>query len=127
VASKKLGEVASQVAGLTYYDMEGKEITHTEWQKLFEAGEKTLERTEFEGGGCVSTVWLGMTHAGQGRLNIFETMVFGVDRWDSYQQRYDTKEEALEGHKILVETISKERKTMEQASEEFLKELKGVK
>ncbi len=58
----------------------------------------------------VSTIWLGLDHSwGGGPPLIFETMVFddkaseegrGED-FDS--QRYSTREEALEGHRELVE------------------------
>ena len=52
----------------------------------------------------VSTVWLGLDHGlGTGKLQIFETMVFG--KWtgsDRHCERYATLEEAKAGHERVV-------------------------
>lgn len=59
----------------------------------------------------VSTVWLGIDH-GWGystdpdnyRPVLFETMVFGGDG-DNYCERYHTEEEAITGHRRVVESL----------------------
>ncbi|WP_104150985.1 hypothetical protein [Mycobacterium intracellulare] len=52
----------------------------------------------------VSTVWLGMNHAWDGGLAIFETMIFGGD-YSEYQMRYATEAEALAGHQRTVDDL----------------------
>lgn len=48
----------------------------------------------------ISTVFLGTMHIG----GLFETMIFGGEH-DQYQDRYYTKEAALEGHKKAIEKV----------------------
>lgn len=56
----------------------------------------------------VSTVALGLDHnfTGSGDPLIFETMVFYQGKATFYQERYSTYEEALEGHKQIVDRLS---------------------
>jgi len=55
----------------------------------------------------VSTVFLGMDHSFNGSTPVlFETMIFG-GKYDSYQERYCTWDEAEEGHKVACELINK--------------------
>jgi hypothetical protein len=53
----------------------------------------------------VSTVWLGIDHAREGRPLIFETMVFPDE--DNYSEldvaRYSTRAEALAGHDAMCD------------------------
>jgi hypothetical protein len=54
----------------------------------------------------VSTVWLGIDH-GFGFSEhpiIFETMIFG-GLYDEYQLRYNTEEQALAGHEMIVKAL----------------------
>ncbi len=54
----------------------------------------------------VSTVFLGYDH-GYGETHLpllFETMVFDGD-FDGYQMRYSTYDEAIQGHKEILEKI----------------------
>lgn len=54
----------------------------------------------------VSTVFLCLDHSfsKEGPPLLFETMIFGGP-YDSYQERYHTYKEALEGHNKLVEKL----------------------
>ena len=55
----------------------------------------------------VSTVFLGLDHRfGDGTPILFETMIFGGEH-DEYQERYETWDEALEGHKRAIEMVKK--------------------
>jgi L-ribulose-5-phosphate 3-epimerase UlaE len=58
----------------------------------------------------ISTVFLGVNHASNyGRPILFETMIFGGGPdYESYQERYDTYEEALNRHKEIVEQVTNE-------------------
>ncbi|MDK9739280.1 hypothetical protein KI655_18455 [Vibrio sp. D404a] len=51
----------------------------------------------------ISTVFLGLdhNHFGTDKPIVFETMIFG-GKWDDYQRRYTTAEEATESHNFLV-------------------------
>lgn len=56
----------------------------------------------------VSTVWLGVDHAFEGcHPLLFETMVFNKENgWSElYCDRYNTWDQALEGHKKAVEWV----------------------
>jgi hypothetical protein len=50
----------------------------------------------------VSTVFLGIDHGFGDRPLWFETMIFGGPH-DEYQERYETYEQAEEGHKRALE------------------------
>ena len=60
----------------------------------------------------VSTVWTAIDH-GFGRTRapmvrktmVFETMVFGGRRWDHWQMRWRTGEQAQKGHALFVEAV----------------------
>jgi FKBP-type peptidyl-prolyl cis-trans isomerase 2 len=54
----------------------------------------------------VSTVFLGVDHNHhmEGTPILFETMVFGGEL-DEEQERYHTYDEAVEGHKVMVERV----------------------
>ena len=99
-----------------YYDRQGRLIggveATLEWGKRFE---KATERRVAEdsvdnskGEFWVSTVWLGLDHnwGFEGPPLIFETMVFSKDEADGlYMERYATEEQAVEGHKEIVEWV----------------------
>ena len=90
---------------MIYYDMDGNLITREEWAALMEDPDyRFLARTEV-GENVVSTVWLGLDHSfGEGLMPlIFETMVFPRGT----QQRYMTKELALEGHEKMVTRLKR--------------------
>lgn len=116
--------------GNLYYDRQGNPIGIGDWALIFEGGEGERRVAEDQVGPFwVSTVWLGLDHQyGDGPPLIFETMVFDVVdpvieekvwtvggktfRWTSDSswrdldlERYTTEEQALEGHKRMVDKI----------------------
>jgi len=85
--------------------MEGQPIDMYEWGRLFsDTSGRIIGRTELPGGVHISTVWIGIDHSfGQGPPLIFESMVFGPDSSrDLDCMRYATREQAEEGHSVLV-------------------------
>ena len=59
----------------------------------------------------VSTVDLGLDHSfGIGAPLYYETMIFGDDRFEDYQVRYSTKEEAKKGHKEAIKYVKEKMK-----------------
>lgn len=75
------------------------------WAKGFEKDRK-VAKDILPDGKRVSTVFLGLDHNyGNGLPLIFETMVFPSegDSSDLDMDRYSTEEQALEGHKRMVE------------------------
>ncbi len=97
---------------MTYYDRQGKQITHAEWGALFEVGgvfaaSREVAETMLPSGRWISTVRLGLDHRiGVGPPLIFETMISdrGEERaiWLDYQERYSTEAQALVGHEAAV-------------------------
>jgi hypothetical protein len=72
------------------------------WARWFETADRIVCKTKNDGGPTVSTVFLGMNHNwGNGPPLLFETMIFGGEH-DEYQERYATREEAIEGHERAV-------------------------
>jgi len=94
---------------MEYYDKNGKKISLEEWSKLMSDVKYKFVKKEYIGPTLLSTVWIGIPHHGKGKYNIFETMTFHSK--DNIQIRYDTIDEAIEGHehvkKILEEKNSK--------------------
>lgn len=78
------------------------------WAKWFEETDRTIA-LDIVGNLRVSTVFLGIDHAFQEGVKpiLFETMTFGDDL--DRQQRYCTKEEALQGHAKLVAELRGEQ------------------
>ena len=66
-----------------------------EWTGPQQLGDKTIR------GVRVNTVFLGMEHLG----GMFETMIFGGPL-DGYMQRYQTVEQARQGHCRIVDALS---------------------
>lgn len=91
-----------------YYDKEGKPITSSEWAKLFQDVEyKVVRQTTTKNNYFISTVWLGLDHGhGLDEILIFETMVFdmknGFTGRDLFMERYETEEQAKQGHREAV-------------------------
>jgi hypothetical protein len=73
------------------------------WAKWFETADRRVAQDIF-GDVRVSTVFLGLDHnfTGDAIPILFETMIFGGPH-DQYQERYTTREEAIEGHREAVE------------------------
>lgn len=53
----------------------------------------------------ISTVFLGVDHGWHGRVELFETMIFGQDDDGEYCDRYATRAEALVGHSLAVALV----------------------
>jgi hypothetical protein len=57
----------------------------------------------------VSTVFLGLDHSyGSGKPVLWETMIFGGENDQAYQERYASYEQALEGHQKAINFIKTE-------------------
>jgi hypothetical protein len=57
----------------------------------------------------VSTVFLGVDHAWNSSIPIlWETMIFGGENDQAYQERYSSYEDALEGHQNAINFIKTE-------------------
>lgn len=97
-----------------YFDMDGKPLTLDEWGSYLE--DRNFNRhigDEEINGYRISTVWMGLDHSffGDSDPLIFETMIFARsdmvanEELDGYQERYSTKEQAIQGHKIACELV----------------------
>lgn len=78
-------------------------ISHVliDWAIWFETANRTLAENK-EGDIRVSTVFLGLDHSYGGEIFghapiLWQTMIFGGEH-NNYQERYETKEQALVGH-----------------------------
>jgi hypothetical protein len=97
-----------------YYDRGGNPITSDEWIVKFKNPEYKFVGWWSNRGGnpkvngkaevIVSTVWLGLNHAWDGGLLIFESMIFGGE-YDQSQMRYATEQDALDGHQRIVDDL----------------------
>lgn len=99
-----------------WYDRQGRPLPHAtveDYQAIerlvTNASYKRVAETTLPDGIWVSTVWLGVDHQwGSGPPLIFETMVF-LGRGGGCEidvARYSTEEEALAGHKAMVQKWS---------------------
>lgn len=97
-------------ASTQYFDPLGKEMSYFEYFYICPSLHKHVQQTLIEGT-TVSTVWLCMNHAfGHSQKKIFETMIFGDPNFEDYMERYETLEEAEDGHKKAVELVKKNAK-----------------
>jgi hypothetical protein len=77
-----------------------------EWTMWFEKTDRRIALTMLPDGKRVSTVFLALDHGfeAEGPPILYETMVFPPDSSDDLDcDRYSTKQEALEGHKRMVD------------------------
>ena len=77
------------------------ETNFIKWGDWFETSDRILEH-ECAAGMIVSTVFLGVEHPGG---TLFETAVFDSDWVMSEQRRYRTREQAIDGHRRIVEAL----------------------
>lgn len=71
------------------------------WGKWYQRADRNIAADEFEGV-RISTVFLAVDYRwNDGPPLLYETMIFNGPR-DGYQERYSTKQEALEGHRRAV-------------------------
>lgn len=96
-----------------YYILEGKtpkKVSLMEWARWYEKANRHAGKTTI-GEVTVSTVFLGLDHSWDGKIPIlFETMIFGDDKFEDYQERYSTWDEAIEGHNKAVALIKSDPK-----------------
>ncbi len=80
--------------------------TLMEWGQFLETDPefRRVDRTEIDGL-MISTVFLGNDHSFDGRLHIFETMIFNDDISLDYLERYSTWKEAEEGHQKAIQWV----------------------
>jgi hypothetical protein len=85
-----------------------------EWSDAFYAHEKRIvAKTQLRDSSTgkrveVSTVFLGLDHNwGDGAPILWETLVFGGES-DGYMERYSSWDEAVRGHKEIVENLGGE-------------------
>lgn len=85
-----------------------------EWARWFEDNPKkrVVKQDELPNGYWISTIFLGLDHSfGSGPPLIFETMAFkrGERLEEVDMNRYTTWDEAMEGHKKMVEWWEKKK------------------
>jgi hypothetical protein len=87
-----------------YYDIDGNPVSMRQWVNAFESRQnRHIAKDTLPDGTFISTVHLGINHGFGNRPIIFETMVFLPSGESDEMDRYSTKEEAMEGHKRMVE------------------------
>lgn len=77
-----------------------------EWSMMSSGWEdKIVAKTDI-GEIHISTVFLGLDHSwhGDSKPILFETMIFGGE-FDGWQRRYETWDQALEGHHQVCEMV----------------------
>lgn len=94
-----------------YILKDGKPILENDiikWSEWFEMANRYIAENNYDDV-RVSTVFLGLDHGFNvnGPPVLFETMVFG-GKHDGYQERYETKEQAIKGHKIACAMVGKD-------------------
>ena len=90
------------------YILQGKEPKQAddvlEWAQWMSTNDRAIVVTRYNNV-TVSTVFLGIDHAWMSEQPIlFETMVFG-GKYDHFQDRYYTWDEAVKGHKAACKMV----------------------
>lgn len=79
--------------------------TIDQWGIWMNNPNNVIIKQEYIGNAFISTVFLGISYGVvMGKPLFYETMIFGGEH-DSYQVKYTSKEEALEGHKKAVALV----------------------
>ncbi len=108
-----MSEIAKQTEG-RYFQRDGTPLTndeaHKRMKELFDDDYRRIgfDTVTFRGMTYdVSTVFLVINHQyGDGPPLIFETMIFiHGSSHDEYMQRYSTEDEAVAGHRYIVDTL----------------------
>jgi hypothetical protein len=102
----------SATLGQYVLDDNGNPVAETDpikWARIFSSPDRFLKQETLPDGTSISTVFLGIdhNHSGRGPPILWETMIFG-GRYDQFQWRYASREEALAGHQRAVELARKE-------------------
>ena len=92
------------------FDNEGNPVEEpnlTKWGEWFSDNDsKRIVKQDTIGDVLVSTVFLGLDHNFEGGIPLlYETMIFQKGKSRDYQDRYSTKEEALEGHERAIKHV----------------------
>ena len=88
------------------YKLVGKQPVECDLSEVASLEERTICRDTF-GDVLVSTVFLSFDHSFGGDVPVlFETMIFEGEH-DSYQKRYKTYDDAIEGHKVACDLVNK--------------------
>jgi hypothetical protein len=88
-----------------FFDRAGNPIEMEVWSNLHRNRDYRTVRQDRLGDVLVSTIWLGMNHAFDDNVLIFETMIFDGER-DGEQWRWTTEAEALAGHQAIMDEIA---------------------
>ena len=78
------------------------------WGRWMENSKLRRVAEDFVADSRVSTVFLGLDHSYQihgGPPILYETMIFGGPQ-DGFQERYETREDAVKGHAMALEMVS---------------------
>ena len=97
-----------------FYILENKKIKEVlidEWVKWVKNPENRIIKHDECDKILVSTVFLGIDHnwSGKGEPVLFETMIFG-GKYNNYQERYTSYEDAIKGHKKAKKLIIDQKK-----------------
>ena len=88
-----------------HYILDGKtakSVDLIEWAQWLETADRHVAKTTVNDEVNVSTVFIGLDYSfGSGPPLLFETMIFGGEH-DQYQERFETWEQAEDGHKVAV-------------------------
>ena len=82
-------------------------VDNKDVMKALNINNRRVALDEFGNGSAVSTVFLCIDHSFMEDSKtpiLFETMIFG-GKHDEYQERYETAEQAFQGHKKAVEMV----------------------
>jgi len=89
-----------------YFDRQGKPIELMDWACKVEDKKYKVILQEEIGDYFISTIWIGLCFISSERNKplIFETMIFSDDDDDlnNYQERYETEQQAIDGHNLAV-------------------------
>ncbi len=91
------------------YDRDGSPIPYTKWMWIRGVANwyKIVRHDHLQADLLVSTVWLGYDHSMRmgGPPIIFETMVFGLKRFEGYQDRFGLGRVTFEGHERILAQV----------------------
>lgn len=88
-----------------YFDQNGQPITLEQWSEAFTDFETRRIAYDEIGDATVTTVWHGCDYSMTDPPRIFGTLVQG-GALNGLEREYATKDDALQGHKSLVQQIT---------------------
>jgi hypothetical protein len=90
-----------------FLDQDNKAVPASIWEWSFDKAKRIVGDTILESGVRISTIFMGIDHAGEGSPQLFETEIQDGERHGELW-RYATWEEAEAGHQRLVRELSSE-------------------